>query len=76
MEINKAGSYTFDVSEIIKKAVEAWDPEGCPYSIVLVAEDDATVSISSGDSEASGAKLVMSNCRVDAMRMEMAGREE
>ena len=57
VEINKAGSYTFDVSEIIKKAVETCT-EGCPYSIVLVAEDDATVAISSGDSEVEGPKLV------------------
>ena len=51
MDVEKAGSYTLDVTSIIKKAVETCT-EGCPYTIVLVAEDDATVGFAS--SKASG----------------------
>jgi hypothetical protein len=51
MDVEKVGSYTLDVTSIIKKAVETCT-EGCPYTIVLVAEDDATVGFAS--SKASG----------------------
>jgi hypothetical protein len=51
VDVDEVGSYTFDVTDIIKNAVETC-VEGCPYSIVLVAEDDASVAFTS--SEASG----------------------
>jgi hypothetical protein len=57
VEIKGAGSYSFDVTDIIKKAVETCT-EGCPYSIVLVAEDDASVAFSSSRSEGDEPKLV------------------
>jgi hypothetical protein len=53
VNVDKAGSYTLDVTTIIKKAVETCT-EGCPYSIVIVAEDDAAVGFASN--EASGNK--------------------
>ena len=53
MDVENVGSYTLDVTSIIKKAVETCT-EGCPYTIVLVAEDDATVGFAS--SKASGNK--------------------
>jgi len=56
IDVDKEGSYTLDVSPIIKKAVEAC-PEGCPYSIVIVAEDGASVGFTS--SEASDEKKPM-----------------
>ncbi|MCK9565432.1 MAG: DNRLRE domain-containing protein [Methanothrix sp.] len=46
MDVEKVGSYTLDVTSIVKKAVETCT-EDCPYSIVLVAEDDATVGFAS-----------------------------
>lgn len=57
VEIKDAGSYSFDVTDIIKKAVETCT-EGCPYSIVLVGEDDASVAFSSRRSEGDEPKLV------------------
>ena len=57
VEIKEAGSYSFDVTDIIKKAVETCT-EGCPYSIVLVAEDDASVAFSSSRTEGDEPKLV------------------
>ena len=53
IDVDKEGSYTLDVSPIIKNAVETCT-EGCPYSIVLVAEDGASVGFTS--SEASDEK--------------------
>lgn len=49
VEMDQAGSYTFDVTDIIKKAVETCT-EGCGYSIVLVAEDGASVAFYSSES--------------------------
>jgi hypothetical protein len=49
VEVNEAGSYEFDVSPIIKKAVETCT-EGCPYTIVLVADGDASVAFASSKS--------------------------
>ena len=46
VDIGEAGSYTMDVTSIIKKAVEACT-EGCPYSIVVVAEGDASMAFTS-----------------------------
>jgi hypothetical protein len=56
VDVDETGSYTWDVTDIIKKAVEIC-VEGCPYSIVLVAEDDASVAFTS--SEASGDKRTL-----------------
>jgi hypothetical protein len=51
--VDKEGTYTIDVTNILQKAVETCT-EGCPYSIVLVAEDGASVGFTS--SEASDEK--------------------
>lgn len=48
VEITEAGSYEFDVTPIIRKAVETCT-EGCPFSIVLVAEDDASIAFASSE---------------------------
>ena len=40
------GSYTLDVTDIIKKAIESCT-ETCPYTIALVAEDGASVEFAS-----------------------------
>lgn len=53
LEIEKEGSYKLDVTPIIRKAVETCT-EGCPYTIILVAEGDASVGFTS--SEASSEK--------------------
>lgn len=57
VEIKDAGSYSFDVTDIIKKAVETCT-EGCPYSIVLVGDDNTSVAFSSSRSEGDEPKLV------------------
>jgi len=49
VEIDEAGSYEFDVTPIIKKAVETCT-EGCPYTIVLVADGDASIAFASSRS--------------------------
>jgi hypothetical protein len=49
VEIDDVGSYKLDVTPIIKKAVETCS-EGCPYTIVLVADDDASVAFASSES--------------------------
>jgi hypothetical protein len=46
VEVEKDGSVILDVTSIIQKAVETCT-EGCPYSIILVAEDDASVGFTS-----------------------------
>ncbi len=74
VDIEKVGSYSLDVTSIIKKAVETCT-EGCPYTIVLVAEDDATVGFAS--SKASGNKPTPCVChrRVNSKRMmDLIGR--
>ncbi|VVB71498.1 Uncharacterised protein [uncultured archaeon] len=53
VNIDKEGSYTIDVTNIVQKAVEVCT-EGCPYSIVLVADNGASVGFTS--SEASDQK--------------------
>jgi len=59
VEISKEGSFTIDVTPLIKKAVEICT-EGCPYSIALVAEDGASVGFaSSRASSGSGRYLSM-----------------
>jgi hypothetical protein len=55
--VNKEGDYTLDATSIVKKAVETCT-EGCPLSVVLVADDNASIGISSSkDSEANQAEL-------------------
>jgi len=51
LEIEKEGSCTLDVTPIIKKAVETC-AEGCPYTIVLVAEGEASVGFTSSKTSA------------------------
>jgi hypothetical protein len=48
VNVDKAGSYTWDVTDIIKKAVETC-VDGCGYSIIMVAEDDASVAFTSSE---------------------------
>ena len=48
VNVDKAGSYTWDVTDIIKKAVETC-VDGCGYTIVMVAEDDASVAFTSSE---------------------------
>lgn len=48
VDVDETGSYNMDVTSIIKKAVETC-AEGCAYSIVLVAEDDASVAFTSSE---------------------------
>ena len=56
-DVSKAGDYTLDVTNIVKKAIETCT-EGCPFSVVLVADDDASVGFSSSkDSGAGKAEL-------------------
>ncbi|HNX09249.1 MAG TPA: DNRLRE domain-containing protein [Methanothrix sp.] len=50
VEVEDTGSITIDVTPIIQKAVEVCT-EGCPYSIVLVAEDDASIAFDSSSPE-------------------------
>jgi hypothetical protein len=57
VEISKEGSYTIDVTPLIKKAVEICT-EGCPYSIALVAEDGASVGFASSRAS-SGSRPVL-----------------
>lgn len=49
VDVAEEKSYSIDVTGIIRKAVETCT-EGCPYSIVLVAEDDASVAFYSSES--------------------------
>jgi len=57
VEISKEGSFTIDVTPLIKKAVEICT-EGCPYSIALVAEDGASVGFASSRAS-SGSRPVL-----------------
>jgi len=49
LEIDQEGEYSIDVTPLIKRAREAC-PEDCGYSLVLVAEDDASIGIASSES--------------------------
>lgn len=49
LNVDDVGEYTLDVGDLIKEAVETC-VEGCPYSIVLIAEDDASVGFASSES--------------------------
>lgn len=55
-DVEDVGEYTVDVTELIKEAVETC-VEGCPYSIVLVAEDNASVAFASMESSEDEAEL-------------------
>ena len=48
-DISTAGEYTINITPLMKKAVEVCT-EGCPYSIVLVAEDSTSVGFGSSES--------------------------
>lgn len=51
LDIQDEGKYySIDVTPLIKKAIEVC-VEGCPYSIALVAQDDASIEISKEGSE-------------------------
>jgi len=51
IDVEREGSYTIDVTPLIQKAVEVC-AEGCPYSIVLVAQDGASVGFTSARASA------------------------
>lgn len=55
VDVNEAGSYTLDVTSIIKKAVETCTE--CGYSIVIVADDDASVAFTSSKASGNGPVL-------------------
>jgi len=48
LNVTEKGSYTIDVTPLVKKAVETCI-EDCPYTIVLVAEDGASVGFASSE---------------------------
>jgi hypothetical protein len=56
LEITEDGEYAIDVTPLIKKAVELC-VDGCPYSIVLVAEGDASIGFFSQESSEEGPSL-------------------
>ncbi len=56
LDIEKDGNYTLDVTSLVKKAVETC-AEGCGYSIVIVAEDDASVGFTSERASGNGPVL-------------------
>jgi hypothetical protein len=56
LNIENEGSYTLDVTSLVKKAVETCT-EGCGYSLVIVAEDDASVGFASGRASGNGPVL-------------------
>jgi argininosuccinate synthase len=49
LEIDGEGEYSVDVTPLVKRAREAC-PEDCGYSLVLVAEGDASVGFASSES--------------------------
>jgi hypothetical protein len=48
VNIKENGSYSLDVTSLIKKAVEIC-AQGCPYSIALTADDSASVGFASSE---------------------------
>lgn len=55
--VSKEGDYTLDATDIVKKAAETCT-EGCGMSVVLVADDNASIGFSSSkDSGANKAEL-------------------
>ncbi|NPV61434.1 MAG: hypothetical protein HPY61_02195 [Methanotrichaceae archaeon] len=56
VEIAEEGEYAIDITSLIEKAVELC-VDGCPYSIVLVADGDASIGFASQESSEEGASL-------------------
>jgi hypothetical protein len=56
VQVDKEGSYELDATPLIKKAVETCT-EGCPYSLVLVAEDGASIGFASSENSGQGPSL-------------------
>jgi hypothetical protein len=56
IDVGDVGEYTVDITTLIEEAVETC-VEGCPYSIVLVAEDNASVAFASMESSEDAAEL-------------------
>jgi hypothetical protein len=56
VQVDKEGSYELDATPLIKKAVETCT-EGCPYSLVLVAEDGTSVGFASSENSGQGPSL-------------------
>ena len=56
VEVDKDGGYSIDATPLVKKAVETCT-EGCPYSLVLVADDGASVEFASSESAGQGPSL-------------------
>ena len=52
LDVQKVGVYPMDVTPVIKEAVKAC-AEGCPYTIVLVADSNASVQFSKDDQKPS-----------------------
>ena len=50
LDVQKVGVYPMDVTPVIKAAVKAC-PESCPYTIVLVADGNASIGFSKDDSQ-------------------------
>lgn len=55
-EVEEAGEVQIDATDLVRKAVDICT-EGCPFSIVLVAEDDASVGFASMESSGAKAEL-------------------
>ncbi|HOT07318.1 MAG TPA: DNRLRE domain-containing protein [Methanotrichaceae archaeon] len=56
IEVDEAGPVTVDATVLVKKAVESCTT-GCPYTIVLIADGDASVAFESKDSSAAATEL-------------------
>ncbi len=56
VDIDQAGEYSIDVTQLIKRAREAC-AEDCGYSLVLVAENGTSVGFASTESSEGGPKL-------------------
>ena len=50
LSVDKKGEYLLDVTPLIKEAVETCT-EGCPYSMAIVAEDNASIGFASKESK-------------------------
>ena len=55
-DITKPGKYTIDATSMVKRAIQVCE-SGCPYSIVLVANDSASVGFASNENPKMGAVL-------------------
>ena len=52
LDVQNVGVYSMDVTPVIREAVKAC-AEGCPYTIVLVADGSASVQFSKDDQKPS-----------------------